>query len=78
MNFHTWVVSAFVLWGVALSGCSLTRPQPAVHHYTLTVTIPTAAAIANAIYNATGIRVTKTPINPLTLSQRLAGRRKEG
>jgi xanthine dehydrogenase YagR molybdenum-binding subunit len=42
------------------------------------VTIPTAAAIANAIYNATGIRVTKTPINPMTLSQRLAGRRKEG
>ena len=42
------------------------------------VTIPTAAAIANAIYDATGIRVTKTPINPMTLSQRLAGRRKEG
>jgi xanthine dehydrogenase YagR molybdenum-binding subunit len=42
------------------------------------VTIPTAAAIANAIYNATGIRVTKTPINPMTLSQRLTGRRKEG
>jgi len=42
------------------------------------VTIPTAAAIANAIYDATGIRVTKTPINPMTLSQRLARRRKEG
>ena len=39
------------------------------------VTIPTAAAIANAIYNATGIRVTKTPINPATLSQKLAARR---
>ncbi|MBI5251248.1 MAG: xanthine dehydrogenase family protein molybdopterin-binding subunit [Desulfomonile tiedjei] len=32
------------------------------------VTIPTAAAIANAVYNATGIRVTTTPINPVQLS----------
>jgi len=42
------------------------------------VTIPTAAAIANAVYNATGIRVTTTPINPLKLSPLLAGHRKEG
>ncbi|MBT8496054.1 MAG: molybdopterin-dependent oxidoreductase, partial [Deltaproteobacteria bacterium] len=31
------------------------------------VTIPTAAAIANAVYDATGIRVTSTPINPTQL-----------
>ena len=42
------------------------------------VTIPTAAAIANAVYNATGIRVTRTPINPLTLCPLFAARRKEG
>jgi xanthine dehydrogenase YagR molybdenum-binding subunit len=36
------------------------------------VTIPTAAAIANAVYNATGIRITKTPINPIQLSKLLA------
>jgi xanthine dehydrogenase YagR molybdenum-binding subunit len=42
------------------------------------VTIPTAAAIANAVYHATGIRVTKTPINPITLSQLLSRRKKEG
>jgi CO/xanthine dehydrogenase Mo-binding subunit len=41
------------------------------------VTIPAAAAIANAIYNATGIRVTTTPINPLTLQPLLAVGRKE-
>lgn len=35
------------------------------------VTIPTAAAIANAVYNATGVRVTKSPINPTTLCQYL-------
>jgi xanthine dehydrogenase YagR molybdenum-binding subunit len=42
------------------------------------VTIPTAAAIANAVYNAIGIRITRTPINPLTLCPLLAARRKEG
>jgi xanthine dehydrogenase YagR molybdenum-binding subunit len=36
------------------------------------VTIPTAAAIANALYDATGIRITKTPINPIQLSKLLA------
>jgi xanthine dehydrogenase YagR molybdenum-binding subunit len=42
------------------------------------VTIPTAAAIANAVFHATGLRITQTPINPLQLIQRLAERRKEG
>jgi CO/xanthine dehydrogenase Mo-binding subunit len=42
------------------------------------VTIPTAAAIANAVYHATGVRMTTTPINPMTLCQLLAQRRKEG
>lgn len=31
------------------------------------VTIPTAAAIANAVYNAVGVRITGTPITPLRL-----------
>lgn len=39
------------------------------------VTVPTAAAIANAVYNAIGIRVTATPINPLQLSRLLAERK---
>jgi len=42
------------------------------------VTIPTAAAIANAVYDALKIRVTSTPINPMTLSRLLSGSRKEG
>ena len=33
------------------------------------VTIPTAAAIANAVYHATGVRVTETPMNALRLSK---------
>ena len=42
------------------------------------VTIPTAPAIANAVYHATGIRVTGTPINPMQLSELLVQRRKGG
>ncbi len=41
------------------------------------VTIPTAAAIANAVYHATGIRVTETPINPARLSELLTRGREE-
>jgi CO/xanthine dehydrogenase Mo-binding subunit len=42
------------------------------------VAIPTAAAIANAVYHAIGIRITTTPINPVKLSQLLTENRKEG
>jgi CO/xanthine dehydrogenase Mo-binding subunit len=42
------------------------------------VTIPTAAAIANAVCNAIGVRITGTPINPLQLCNALAVLRKEG
>ncbi len=38
------------------------------------VTIPTGAAIANAVYHAVGVRMTATPINPMTLIERLAGK----
>ena len=36
------------------------------------VTIPTAAAIANAVYDATGVRITSTPINPTQLVELFA------
>ncbi len=35
-------------------------------------TIPTAAAFANAVYNATGVRVTHGPINRVNFLQALA------
>jgi len=41
-------------------------------------TIPTAAAIANAVADAIGIRVTDTPLNPTQLARLLADERKEG
>jgi xanthine dehydrogenase YagR molybdenum-binding subunit len=40
-------------------------------------TIPTAAAIANAVYDATGVRVTDTPINPVQLVRLIAEQKKE-
>jgi CO/xanthine dehydrogenase Mo-binding subunit len=42
------------------------------------VTIPTAAAVANAVYHATGVRINQTPINPVQLCRLLAERKKEG
>ena len=36
------------------------------------VTIPTAAALANAVFHATGVRVTETPMSPLMLSKLFA------
>jgi xanthine dehydrogenase YagR molybdenum-binding subunit len=38
-------------------------------------TIPTAAAIANAIYDAVGVRVTDAPANTLRMAALLAARR---
>ena len=42
------------------------------------VTIPTAAAIANAVFHATGIRVKESPISPVQLCRLLSEHRKEG
>jgi CO/xanthine dehydrogenase Mo-binding subunit len=42
------------------------------------VTIPTAAAVANAIYHATGVRITQTPMSPVQLCRLLAAPKKEG
>ncbi len=38
------------------------------------VTVPTASAIANAVYNAVGVRCFESPINPVTLVAKLADR----
>ncbi len=41
------------------------------------VTIPTAAAVANAVHHATGLRITQTPISPVMLCRLLADQKKE-
>jgi xanthine dehydrogenase YagR molybdenum-binding subunit len=40
------------------------------------VTIPTAAAIANAVYHATGVRVNETPMSPVRLAKMFAEAKK--
>ncbi len=42
------------------------------------VTIPTAGAIANAIYNATGVQVYNGPVSPMRLSELLADMKRKG
>ncbi|HEX9977325.1 MAG TPA: molybdopterin cofactor-binding domain-containing protein, partial [Acidimicrobiia bacterium] len=42
------------------------------------VTIPTAAAVANAVYDAVGVRVTESPISPMRLIGLIAARGKRG
>jgi CO/xanthine dehydrogenase Mo-binding subunit len=42
------------------------------------VTIPTAAAVANAVRHATGVRVADTPMSPLLLCKLIAEKGKEG
>lgn len=42
------------------------------------VTIPTAAAVANAVYDAVGVRVTESPISPMKLVAMLAARGRRG
>ena len=41
-------------------------------------TIPTAAAIANAVFHATGARVSETPINPTQMARLVAARARKG
>ncbi|TVM32868.1 xanthine dehydrogenase family protein molybdopterin-binding subunit [Oceanidesulfovibrio marinus] len=38
------------------------------------VTVPTASAIANAVFDAVGVRMLDTPINPTTLAAKIAGK----
>jgi xanthine dehydrogenase YagR molybdenum-binding subunit len=41
-------------------------------------TVPAAPAVANAIYNACGVRTPDTPVNPLRLVELLAASKKRG
>ena len=75
-------------WRITASRASPTRPSIDVHFdeggfdHVLggsvgigeVATVPTSPAIANAIYNATGIRLTEIPIRPDRLIAALKGR----
>jgi cholesterol transport system auxiliary component len=40
MNICVRLLLGVVVWSVASAGCSLTKPQPAVHHYALALQLP--------------------------------------
>jgi len=46
MNRDMRLLWGFVMWSVALSGCSLTKPRPEVRHYALALTVPEVPASA--------------------------------
>ncbi|MGH8007348.1 MAG: ABC-type transport auxiliary lipoprotein family protein, partial [Candidatus Binatia bacterium] len=35
-----WLLGGFIVWGLVLSGCSLTKPRPEVRHYALALNVP--------------------------------------
>jgi xanthine dehydrogenase YagR molybdenum-binding subunit len=71
-NLHDYKLPTMLDVPVDMTSLPIDRPDPEAN---LTgakglgepVTVPTAAAIANAVYNATGVRVTETPMSPLEL-----------
>lgn len=46
MNRDMRLLWGLVVWSVALSGCSLTKPRPEVRHYALALTVPEVPASA--------------------------------
>jgi xanthine dehydrogenase YagR molybdenum-binding subunit len=81
-NFHDYKIPTMM--DVALSHQSTPIDHPDNEFNTTgtkglgePATIPTAAAIANAVCNAIGIRVTDTPLNPTQLARLLADEKKE-
>jgi xanthine dehydrogenase YagR molybdenum-binding subunit len=81
-NFHDYKIPTMM--DVALSHQSTPIDHPDNEFNTTgtkglgePATIPTAAAIANGVCNAIGIRVTNTPLNPTQLARLLADEKKE-
>ncbi len=81
-NFHDYKIPTMM--DVALSHQNAPIDRPDTEFNTTgtkglgePATIPTAAAIANAVCDAIGIRVTDTPLNPTQLVRLIAEQRKE-
>jgi len=76
-NLHDYKLPTMLDVPVDMTSLPIDRPDPEAN---LTgakglgepVTIPTGAALANAVYNATGVRVTETPMTPLELMKLFA------
>jgi xanthine dehydrogenase YagR molybdenum-binding subunit len=73
-NWHDYKIPTALDVPAEMVSAPLDRPDPDANTTGAKglgepVTIPTAPAIANAIYHATGVRVTKTPMTPVQLCE---------
>ena len=76
-NWHDYRLPTMLDVPVDMTSLPIDRPDPEANLAGAKglgepVTIPTAAAVANAVYHATGVRVTETPMDPLRLVQLFA------
>ena len=76
-NWHDYKLPTMLDVPLDMTCLPLDRPDPEANSTGAKglgepVTIPTAAAIANAVHHATGIRVTGTPMSPLRLAELFA------
>jgi CO/xanthine dehydrogenase Mo-binding subunit len=72
-NWHDYKLPTMLDVPLDMTCLPLDRPDPEANSTGAKglgepVTIPTAAAIANAVHHATGVRVTGTPMSPLRLA----------
>jgi xanthine dehydrogenase YagR molybdenum-binding subunit len=82
-NWHDYKLPTMLDVPPEMVSLPIDRPDPAANLVGAKglgepTTIPTAAAVANAVCHATGIRVSNSPIDPLQLSRLLAAAGKEG
>jgi CO/xanthine dehydrogenase Mo-binding subunit len=82
-NWHDYKVPTALDIPAEMVSVPLDRPDPEANTTGAKglgepVTIPTAPAIANAIYNATGVRVKRTAMTPVQLCELFARLKKEG
>ncbi len=82
-NWHDYKIPTVMDVPPEITSLPLDLPDPAANTTGAKglgepVTIPTAAAVANAVYDAVGVRVAESPISPMRLAALLAARRTRG
>jgi xanthine dehydrogenase YagR molybdenum-binding subunit len=81
-NWHDYKIPTALDVPAAIASCPIDLPDNEANSTGAKglgepVTIPTAAALANAVFHATGLRLTSTPLSPAVLCRALAARAKE-
>ena len=82
-NWHDYKIPTVMDVPPEITSLPIDRPDPAANTTGAKglgepVTIPTAATVANAVYDAVGVRVVESPISPMRLAALLAARGTRG